>query len=237
MAKTERLLALMQLLRGRQRPVTAQQLANRLGVSLRTVYRDINALVAMGAAIGGSAGVGYMLRSGFFLPPLMFTDEEIEALVLGARWVQGQGDAGLLAAADSALAKIGSASPKDLRDKIAEIGLWAPRPRLQATAGGIDLGVIREAVRREHRLVLHYRDAAGAATEREVWPIALGYFDGARVVAAWCTLRQGFRHFRVDRIDGLHDLAQRYPQTRRALVRQWREHDLGRPPPERTPPR
>lgn len=230
MGKAHRLLELMQLLRGRQRPVSAQHLADRMSVSVRTVYRDIAALVALGAAIDGSAGVGYMLRSGFFLPPLMFTDEEIEALVLGARWVQGQGDAGLLAAADSALAKIGSATPKDLRDKIAEIGLWASRPRLPATAGGIDLGVVREAVRRERRLVMTYRDAAGRATEREVWPIALGYFDGARVVAAWCTLRQDFRHFRVDRIDGLQAQNERYPQARRSLVRQWRERDLGRSP-------
>lgn len=230
MGKTRRLLELMQLLRGRRRPVTAQHLADRMAVSVRTVYRDIDELVAMGAAIDGSAGVGYMLRSGFFLPPLMFTDEEIEALVLGARWVQGQGDTGLLAAANSALAKIGSATPKDLREKIAEIGLWAQRPRVPAAAGGIDLGVVREAVRRERRLVIAYRDAAGAPTEREVWPIALGYFDGARVVAAWCTLRQGFRHFRVDRIDSLRALDERYPPARRHLVRQWRARDLQQPP-------
>ena len=230
MGKTQRLLALMQLLRGRQRPVTAQHLAERMSVSVRTVYRDIDALVAMGAAIDGSAGVGYLLRSGFFLPPLMFSDEEIEALVLGARWVQAQGDVGLLAAADSALVKIGSASPKDLRDKIAEIGLWAPRPKVPAVAGGIDLGVIREAVRLERRLEIGYRDAAGEATTREVWPIALGYFDGTRVVAAWCTLRQGFRHFRVDRISSLRVLADRYPQARRSLVRQWRELELARLP-------
>ncbi len=225
MGKIHRLLELMQSLRGRQRPVTAQHLADRMSVSVRTIYRDIDALVAMGAAIEGSSGVGYMLRSGFFLPPLMFTDEEIEALVLGARWVQSQGDAGLLAAANSALAKISSASPKDLRDKIAEIGLWAQQPRVPPSAGGIDLGVIREAVRRERRLEIAYRDAAGSATEREVWPIALGYFDGARVVAAWCTLREGFRHFRADRIDRLRALDDRYPQSRRSLVRQWRERE------------
>lgn len=228
MGKTQRLLELIQLLRGRQRPVTAQYLADRMSVSIRTVYRDIDELVFMGATIDGSAGVGYLLRSGFFLPPLMFTDEEIEAMVLGARWVQGQGDAGLLAAANSALIKISSVSPKDLREKIAEIGLWAQQPRVAANAVGIELGMIREAVRREHKFSIVYRDVSGETTEREVWPIALGYFDGARVLAAWCTLRENFRHFRVDRIVRARELNERYPQTRRSLVLQWRRLEADR---------
>ena len=101
---------------------------------------------------------------------------------------------------------------------------------MPAVADGIDLGVIREAVRRERRLEIGYRDAAGAASTREVWPIALGYFDGTRVVAVWCTLRQGFRHFRVDRIESLRVLADRYPQARRSLVRQWCDQELARLP-------
>jgi predicted DNA-binding transcriptional regulator YafY len=123
MDKVSRLFALMQILRGRQRAITAQQLAEKLSVSVRTVYRDIDALVALGATIDGSAGVGYILRSGFFLPPLMFSDEEIEVLVLGSRWVAAQGDAGLAQAAESAMGKIATASQKALRDKIAEVGL------------------------------------------------------------------------------------------------------------------
>lgn len=219
MNKTSRLLRLMQLLHARRQPITAQQMAEQLAVSERTVYRDIQALVQLGASIDGSAGVGYLLRSGFFLPPLMFSDEEIEALVLGARWVQGQGDAGLAQATEAALGKIASAAPIQLREKIAEIGLWAPRPR---RGEGIDTGDIRRAIREEHTLRLDYRDAAGAPSQRVVWPIALGYFEGQRVMAAWCELRGDFRHFRIDRITALARTGQRYPKARRMLVREWK---------------
>ena len=222
MTRSARLLKLMDLLRGRRRPVTAAYLAGRLSVSERTVYRDMQALAGLGADIAGSAGVGYQLRSGFFLPPLMFGDEEIEALVLGARWVQGQGDASLAAAAGSALAKVATASPRDLRETIAGIGLWAPRAAKRAPAGP-DLGPIRAAIREEHKLRIGYVDAAGATSERIVWPIAIGFFEGVQMVAAWCELRRGFRHFRVDRIASLERLPGRYPTPRRELARTWRK--------------
>jgi predicted DNA-binding transcriptional regulator YafY len=221
MDKTSRLFALMQVLRGRQRAITAQQLADRLSVSVRTVYRDIDALVSLGASIDGSAGVGYILRSGFFLPPLMFSDEEIEVLVLGSRWVAAQGDAGLAQAAESAMSKIATASRKELRDKIAEVGLWAPRPR-RAGSHSAYLGLVREAIRREHKLQLRYVDARGAGSERVVWPIALGFFEDTLVVAAWCETRSDFRHFRVDRMTGLCPAGVRYPRPRRELVRDWK---------------
>lgn len=235
MNKTTRLLSLMQVLRARQRPVTAQHLADRLAVSVRTVYRDIDALVHLGAAIDGSAGVGYELRSGFFLPPLMFSDEEIEALVLGARWVDGQGDSSLSDAAASAIAKIASAGPAAMREKIAETALWAPRARHRADHGGpglsashtpgqVDTAMIRQAIRQERKLRLDYRDAAGAASGRVIWPIALGFFEGGRVAAAWCELRNGFRHFRVDRMVSLEWLGEGYPTPRKLLVRSWRAH-------------
>ena len=221
MSRPTRLLKLMDQLRSRHRPVTAATLAQRLGVSERTVYRDIVTLVEAGADIEGSAGVGYLLRSGFFLPPLMFSDDEIEALVLGMRWVQGQADQGLSGAADTALAKIAGASPRDLREKIAESGLWAPRART-AAAPGPDIGEIRRAIRMQRKLRLGYRDAQSAESGRLIWPIALGYFEGGRVIAAWCELRQDFRHFRVDRITALETLPERYPGSRRMLVDAWK---------------
>lgn len=221
MSKISRLFLLMQVLRGRHRPITAQQLAERLSVSVRTVYRDVQSLVELGASIDGSAGVGYLLRSGFFLPPLMFSDVEIEALVLGARWVEGQGDAGLAEAAESALAKIATTAPTALREKIAEIGLWAPRPK-RPSQPSADLSAIREAIRRELKVQIRYLDAAAVASERVIWPIALGFFEGTRVVAAWCELRADFRHFRVDRIANLQSRDARYPTARRALVRSWK---------------
>jgi predicted DNA-binding transcriptional regulator YafY len=192
----------MDALRGHRRPVTAARLAEDLAVSVRTVYRDVQTLIDLGAPIGGEAGIGYLLRPGFFLPPLMFGEDELEALVLGARWVQGQGDTALAQAAASALAKIGTASPKDLRDKMADTGLWAPRFQNPAEHPQ-GLRTIREAMRREHKLVITYVDENGATTERIVWPIALAFLEGKRLLVAWCELRKGFRHFRPDRISAL----------------------------------
>jgi predicted DNA-binding transcriptional regulator YafY len=221
MSRTARLFKLMDALRGHRRPVTASRLAEDLSVSVRTVYRDIQTLMDLGAPVEGEAGLGYLLRPGFFLPPLMFGEDELEALVLGARWVQGQGDPALAAAAASALAKIGTASPKDLRDKIAETGLWAPRYQNPAEQPA-GLRIIREAVRREHKLAITYVDEKGATTERIVWPIAIAFLEGKRLLAAWCELRNGFRHFRPDRIASLTATNDRYPTRRAILVKTWR---------------
>ena len=226
MSRTTRLFKLMDALRGHRRPITAARLANDLEVSVRTVYRDIQTLIDLGAPLEGEAGMGYLLRAGFFLPPLMFGEEELEALVLGARWVQGQGDATLAQAAASALAKIATASPKDLRDKMADTGLWAPRfptPAEHPTG----LRTIREAMRLEHKLAITYVDESGATTERVVWPIVLAFFEGKRLLVAWCELRKGFRHFRPDRIAALNCTGQPYPTRRAALAKTWRrEHNI-----------
>ena len=221
MSRTARLFKLMDALRGHRRPVTAARLADDLSVSVRTVYRDIQTLMDLGAPVEGEAGMGYLLRPGFFLPPLMFGEDELEALVLGARWVQGQGDPALAQAAASALAKIGTASPKDLRDKIAETGLWAPRFQNPAEQPS-GLRIIREALRREHKLAITYVDEKGATTERIVWPIALAFFEGKRLLAAWCELRNGLRHFRPDRIASLTATSDRYPTRRAVLMKTWR---------------
>ncbi|GAB3409852.1 YafY family transcriptional regulator [Massilia agilis] len=221
MSRTGRLFQLMDALRANRRPVTAAALAAQLGVSERTIYRDIQTLAQLGAPVDGSAGVGYLLRSGFFLPPLMFGADELEALVLGARWVKRQGDESLAAAAKSALAKIATATPSDLRDHMAEMSLWVP-VRQQAAPSDRFVGPAREAIRRQFKLRIDYSDVNGTTSQRTVWPFALAYFDESRILAAWCELREALRHFRVDRIGHAELTSERYPRPRHDLLRQWR---------------
>ena len=221
MTRTGRLFRLMDALRGKRRPVTAAQLAEQLGVSERTIYRDIQTLAQLGAPVDGSAGVGYLLRSGFFLPPLMFDADELEALVLGARWVRHQGDAALSEAAARALAKIATATPRDLRDHMAETSLWVPAGP-QAASPEPFVQPAREAIRRQCKLRIAYRDEKDAASERVVWPFALAYFQERRVMAAWCELRDAIRHFRIDRIVNAKLGGERYRTPRHALLKTWR---------------
>jgi len=225
-SRTNRLFLLLDALRGNRRPVTAAALAEQLKVSERTIYRDIQTLAELGAPVEGEAGVGYMMRAGLFLPPLMFTADELEALVLGARWVKRQGDDGLAAAAASALAKIATATPNDLRDIMADTSLWVPLG--QATAeDSAYVRPAREAIRHQHKLRIAYRDEHGADSERTVWPFALAFFDGKRLLAAWCELRGAIRHFRIDRIVRADVTDVRYPERRRDLILRWRrEHDI-----------
>ncbi|APG89476.1 helix-turn-helix transcriptional regulator [Sinorhizobium americanum] len=220
MARSERLIDLIQVLRRHRRPVSGRQLAEETGVSLRTLYRDIASLQAQGAEIEGEAGVGYVLKPGFLLPPMMFSEEEIEALVLGLRWVTKRGDKRLAAAAADALAKIGSVLPAELKEKLdGSTLLVGPR---QPVADRIDLGVLRKAIRSEQKLELGYLDNDGRDSRRTVWPFALGFFEETRVLAAWCELRQDFRHFRTDRIAEAAILDSRYPRRRQALLKDWR---------------
>lgn len=223
MSRAERLLQLMQVLRRHRRPVTGQALAAETGISLRTLYRDIAALQGQGAVIDGEPGVGYVLRPGFLLPPLMFSAEEIEAVVLGSRWVAERGDSRLAGAAADALAKIASVLPADLRSQLDESALFVPPA--EPLPGDAELGAIRKAIRDERKLAIVYRDAGGAETQRTIWPIALGFFERVRIVAAWCELRADLRNFRIDRIAALVPKAARYPRRRAALLKEWRARE------------
>jgi hypothetical protein len=172
MDKTERLFAIMDSLRRHRRPVTAERLAKEHAVSVRTLYRDMQTLVGLGARIEGEAGVGYVLRSGFFLPPLMFNAEELEALVLGARWVQSRPDEELSGAAKNALSKIATASPDDLRDRMRNTALWPVRSAAEQESLPL-LGLVREAMRAEKTLNIGYADEAGTITQRAIWPVPI----------------------------------------------------------------
>ena len=222
MSRTERLFELMQILRRHRYPISGAKLAVELGISLRTLYRDIVTLQSQGAHIDGEPGVGYVLRPGFMLPPLMFSEEEIEALVLGSRWVADRADSQLQSAARNALAKIAAVLPADLRHQLNANALLIG-PGQPIAAGDVELSTIRLAIRREQKLLISYTDVNEKETQRTLWPFALGFFEQVRIVIAWCELRQEFRHFRTDRIIKLTVLETRYPDRRQILLKKWRE--------------
>jgi predicted DNA-binding transcriptional regulator YafY len=223
MARSERLLTLLQTLRRYRRPVSGALLASETGVSLRTLYRDIASLQSQGAMIEGEAGVGYVLKPGFMLPPMMFSEDEIEALVLGSRWVARAAEPRLAAAGADAMAKIAAVLPDDMREEVDSATLLVgPRRSGEDKA---DLSVIRKAIRAERVLEINYSDEQGAVSIRRVWPFALGYFEHVRVMVAWCELRSDFRHFRTDRIAEMAQQEVRYPRRRAVLLKEWRELD------------
>ena len=224
MSRAQRLLDLIQVLRRHRHPVSGLALAEATGVSLRTLYRDIETLKAEGAHIDGEAGVGYVLRPGFMLPPLMFSEEEIEALVLGSRWVHQRADRELANAAANVLAKIGEVLPKDLREALDDSGLLIA-PGEPIAAGDAQLPKIRQAIRTERKIGISYRDKDGVASKRTIWPFAVGFFEKVRVVVAWCELREDYRHFRTDRIVTLTPTERRYPRRRQVMLKDWRERE------------
>jgi predicted DNA-binding transcriptional regulator YafY len=224
MSRAARLLDLMQVLRRHRAPVSGQALAAELGVSIRTLYRDIATLQSQGAEIVGEAGLGYVLRPGFLLPPLMFAVDEIEAIVLGSRWVAARSDDRRLGdAAWNAVAKIAAVLPKDLRDAVDAETLLVPPGRRDAPA--VDVGILREAIRKQMKLRIAYRDEAGKDTERVIWPFVIGFFEQRRVIAAWCELRTDYRHFRIDRIGSAVATGERSPRRRQAMLKEWREKE------------
>ena len=231
MTRAARLLDLLQRLRSHRHPVSGAELAAGLGISLRTLYRDIATLQAQGARIDGAPGLGYLLREGFLLPPLMFTVEELEALSLGTRWVAERGDPRLGAAARDALARIAAVLPAPLRHELDSsallVGPAGPAPEASGApaADPAMLTLLRQAIRTERKLHLRYRDAAGRDSERTLWPFALGFFDRVQVAVAWCELRGGIRHFRTDRMSAAELLPERYPRRRQALLKLWREQE------------
>jgi predicted DNA-binding transcriptional regulator YafY len=198
MRRADRLFQIVNLLRRRRTATTAGHLAERLGVSERTVYRDIRDLVLAGTPIDGEAGVGYRIRPGYDLPPLMFDRDEIQALVLGARFVRQFGDPALARASDAILGKVEAALPKELAPLLAETRLFVPSTIDGQPAG--PLASAREALVAHQKLELSYATADGAATKRTVRPLGIFFWGRTWTLAAWCELRQDFRNFRLDRI-------------------------------------
>jgi len=217
-AKSERLLELMDLFRQHRRPVTAARLAELTGTSVRTVYRDLDSLRALGMAIDGAPGVGLQLRGEVFLPPLTLSSDEMEAVALGLRGqIQGP-DAALAGAARAVLAKITDVLPEERRRELQGLGLFAlPGPK----GTDANLALIRQSLREERAMHLRYRDGAGQLTERVIWPVAMGYLLDRQDLVAWCTLRSGFRRFVTERMERLDILPERIGTPRRTLFHDW----------------
>ena len=210
MRRADRLFEIIQRLR-RRRVVTAGSLAEHFEVSERTIYRDIADLIASDVPIEGAAGVGYSLRKGYDLPPLMFSESELEALVFGARMVQNWSDAELGRAADAALSKIEDVLPAHLQRLLDDRSLWAPKD-VRKVPVPFDLGKLRAAIRGCRKVRFSYRDEKGTETRRKVRPLSLWFYPPVWMAASWCELRNDFRFFRTDRMSDIEFLSEPFAQ-------------------------
>ncbi len=220
MRRSDRLFDIIQRLRAASRPTTAAALADELEVTPRTVYRDIATLQARRVPIEGAAGVGYVLRKSFDLPPLNFTTDEIEAIAVGARLVNRLKDPALQQAAESVLAKVTTAVPERLRMHIADAPIYVS-PGMTPEASGADLAEVRAAIRDSAKLYIAYADVSGRRTNRVIWPIAMAYYVDVTLVGAWCELRADYRNFRVERIVSSRVLDEHFDQDNGRLFREW----------------
>ena len=220
MRKASRLFELIQILRAAKGPVTAARLAEAMEVVPRSIYRDIAALQAMRVPIEGGRGVGYLLRPGFTVPPLMFTIEESEAIVLALALLERTGDSELKAAAKRVSRKIAAVVPAALLEafKTTALHAWGG---VAADPAGLDLSLARRAIREERKLELDYRDELGRITQRIVWPLALIYYSETVNVVAWCELRQAIRNFRADRVRESRALDAFFRGNGERLRREW----------------
>jgi len=220
MRKASRLFELIQILRAAKGPVTAARLAETLEVVPRSIYRDVAALQAMRVPIEGGRGVGYLLRPGFTVPPLMFTIEESEAIVLALALLERTGDSELKAAAKRVSRKITAVVPSALLQTFSSSALHAWGTAAAAPAG-IDLATLRRAVRDERKLELDYRDEKGQPSQRIIWPLALIYYSETVNIVAWCELRQAIRNFRTDRVQESRPLDASFRGQGERLRREW----------------
>ena len=193
----------------------------RAEVTSRTIYRDIVALQAARVPIEGEAGIGYLLRGGYDLPPMMFTADEIEAVVLGARMVSARGDPGLVRSAMNVLAKIEAVVPGDVADQMWRAALLVPHSVQDELGAEMHLPVIRLAVRQNRKLRIGYVALDGSMTDRTIWPLGLYLFSHVTLVCAWCELRQDYRAFRAERIERCDPLEDRFNPRNGAMMKEF----------------
>jgi predicted DNA-binding transcriptional regulator YafY len=228
MRRADRLFDIIQNLRTSPHPVTAAALADKLEVTVRTIYRDIAALQGSRVPIEGAPGLGYVLRRGFDLPPLMFTIEETDAIAIGVRLLRRLRDPKLEAAAQSVLAKLAAVVPQELQPQLVAAPLYVSEGSAPAVTG-IDLSQLRNAIRETRKLAITYANEEGRRTQRTIWPIAMAYYVDVTLVGAWCEMRQDFRHFRVDRILSARVLDERFPANSGKLMAEWLALQKDRP--------
>ncbi len=220
MNRSTRLFEIIQLLRSSRRSLTAQEIADTLEVTKRTIYRDIVTLQSMRVPIDGEAGVGYIMRPGFDLPPLMFTAEEVEAIAVGLSLLGRTGDPGLESAARSVVRKISDVLPEEnpygLLSQSVFTSSWHDIP-----VSDIDPALLRQAIRDERKLEIQYADQNGVVSARTILPLAMVYYVDALVLAAWCELRTAYRHFRVDRMKQCDMTEQCFKESGATLRESW----------------
>lgn len=234
MRRADRLFDIIQSLRSARGPLTAAALADKLEVTARTIYRDIAALQASRVPIEGAAGIGYILRRGFDLPPLMFTADEADAIAIGVRLLRRLRDPKLERAAESVLAKLSSIVPPELQTQLVAAPLYVSEGSAPPVAG-IELSQLRGAIRDSRKLRIAYIDEEERRTERTIWPLAMAYYVDVTLIGAWCELRGDFRHFRVDRVAQARVLEERFPAENGKLVAEWLA--LQKDPPQSRPVR
>ena len=223
MRRADRLFDIIQILR-RGKLIRARDLAEILEVSERTIYRDVRDLMSSGVPIEGEAGVGYLLREGYDLPPLMFDEQEIEALVLGARIVESWADPELAQAAADVIAKVEAVLPERLRRHMEETALLAPANHY-ALPIEVDPTALRRAVRQRQKVRFHYLDLEDRASERSVRPLALSFFGPVWLLVSWCELRDDFRSFRLDRMSRLEVLEETFRPERGKTIQDFFKRD------------
>ena len=223
MRRADRLFLIIHALRGRRTALLARQLAETLSVSLRTVYRDVADLQRSGVPIEGEAGVGYVLRKGADIPPLMFNADELEALVVGTRFVRAFAGTRLATGAQAALLKIDAVLPSELRARSERSRIFAPPVSDRIEASGI-IDRLHAAVIDHHVLKLAYHDKTGSASEREVEPLCLAFWGGVWTLGAWCRMRTNFRNFRPDRIGTFETTGETFVETRDRGLRAYLRH-------------
>lgn len=213
MARTIRLLELLQLLRQQHAPVTGQYLALELGISLRTLYRDIAELQNQGADIIGESGIGYVLKQDLVLAPLKFTVNELEAIMLGVQWIQKLNDPALAQSAQTALHKIKAIT--NTKDTTLRVG------PITYPCYKINLEQIRQAIRNKKEIFIEYLSLKSEMSSRTICPITIGYFENNAVLVGWCMQKEDFRHFRLDRIEKMIVLESTFHDPQSQLIQLW----------------